>query len=275
MDCPQPSGSCGLAGSGICNARIAGRHGWDSGASKDQRATQNQPQRVCLELGNGPRGCRGESVFSPLIRFGTHESRVCLRSPRANRDPILPGINIGRSFPFPDDSGPCAAGKRYEPVPSGGFAIHNGPDTYNHILMGDGVWYLLAGDKPRLRLLHRTGDSSYAELGILPGLGVGGRLRLAVANNGASKWLDQFESIDTQFAPGIAAWECSDQSLGVGLELETRPLIGVNGFIATATVHGDFAQAPHLTWAFEAIGDKNDSVELMKDFARLINPDLP
>ncbi|HEV2378975.1 MAG TPA: DUF4450 domain-containing protein [Terriglobia bacterium] len=188
--------------------------------------------------------------------------------------PILPGINIGRSFPFPDDSGPCGTGARYEPARGGGFAIINGPGTYNHILTGDGVWYVLAGDEPRLRLIHRTDEGSYAEPGILPGLGVGGSLRLAVTHKGESKWLDQVGSIHTRFAPGIASWKCDDEVLGLSLELEARPLVGVNGFIATASAHGDSTHALELTWAFGAIRDKNNRVELANDFARLSNPDL-
>ena len=188
--------------------------------------------------------------------------------------PILPGLNIGRSF-YEYDDDPPPKGKRYEPAKGGGFAIHNGPDTYNHAVNGEGVWYLLAGDKPRLKLLHRTGEGGYAEPGILPGLGVDGRLRLAVASHGTSKWLDQFQSIDTRFAPGAATWRCSDSALGVSLTLETRPLISVNGFVASASVNAQSADVPHLTWVFGAIREKHDSVELMKDFARLSNPALP
>jgi hypothetical protein len=194
---------------------------------------------------------------------------------RPSKIPVLPGLNIGRSFPFPDDSGPCDARECYVPAADGGFAIHNGHGTYNHILMGDGVWYLLAGDKPRVRMLHRTGEGSYAEPGILPGLGVGGRMRLGVAIGSSFKWLDQFDSIDTRFAPGATTWGCDDPSLGMSLKLEARPLIGVNGFIATATSATDSAQLAQLTWAFGAVRDTNDEVELAEDFARLRHPDLP
>lgn len=201
------------------------------------------------------------------IEFGDAPLQPC-------KIPVLPGLNIGRSFPFPDDSGPCDGSKLYGPAPGGGFAIHNGPDTYNHILMGDGAWYLLAGDKPRVRMLHRTGEGSYAEPGLLPGLGVGGRLRLGVTSDGTFKWLDQFESIDTRFAPGLASWDCTDRTLGASLKLEIRPLIGANGFIATTTLPADSSEAPQLTWAFGAVRDKNNVVELNQDCALLSNPDL-
>ena len=188
--------------------------------------------------------------------------------------PVLPGLNIGRSFYFLDDA-PPVKGKRYEPAKGGGFAIHNGPDTYNHILMGEGVWYLLAGDKPRLRLLHRTGEGGYAKPGILPDLGVDGRLRLAVAAGGAIKWLDQFDSIGTRFAPGVVTWRCSDKTLGITVELDARPLITSNGFIASASIPADSRAPLRLSWAFGGIQEKGDLVELKMNYARLSNPALP
>lgn len=187
--------------------------------------------------------------------------------------PVLPGLNIGRSF-YEYDDNPPANGKRYVPAELGGFAIHNGPDAYNHILMGDGVWYLLVGDKPRLQMLHRTGEGSYAKPGILPDLGTGGRLRLAVACDGTVKWLDQFESIGTRFAPGVAIWRCSDEVFGLSLELKASPLIASNGFIASAKLRSDSARAMSLIWAFGGIKEAGDLVALKDSYARLSNPAL-
>jgi hypothetical protein len=187
--------------------------------------------------------------------------------------PVLPGLNIGRSF-YEYDDNPPASGKRYAPAEGGGFAIHNGPDTYNHTLMGDGVWYLLVGDKPRLKMLHRTGEGSYATPGILPDLGTGGRLRLAVSCGGTTKWLDQFDSIDTQFATRIATWRCRDAAFDLSLQLEASPLIASNGFIVSATLRSDSSRAVSLSWAFGGIKERGDSVELKGSYARLTNPAL-
>jgi len=219
-------------------------------------------------LPGGTLAVNGEPQARPVKVEFSHKPQ----SP--SRIPLQPGLNIGRSFYFYDDE-PPRPGKRYELAEEGGYTIRNGPDTYNHILMGEGVWYLLVGDKPRFRLFHRTGEGSYAKPGILPDLGVDGRLRVAIAAHDKLKWLDQFDCVDTHFDLGVATWKCSDASIGPSIELTARVLISCNAFIATVTPSSDSASPLHVVWAFGGIRDKGDAVELKRDYARLSNPALP
>jgi hypothetical protein len=227
-------------------------------------------RRLALLLAGSTCGvawCDEPQERAPKLEF-SHEPQA------PSQIPLQPGLNIGRSF-YSYDEDPPRPGKRYEPADDGGYTIHNGPDTYNHILMGEGVWYLLVGDKPRFRLFHRTGEGSYAQPGILPDLGVDGRLRLAITARGKLKWLDQFDSIDTHFAPGVATWHCSDAAVGANIELSVRALISWNGFIATLKARSDSADHVGVTWALGGIQDKGNAVEPKTNYARLSNSALP
>lgn len=222
----------------------------------------------CVAVAGGP--ASGEPNVARTVQVMLEASHgPC----RPDRIPLLPGLNIGRTF-YEFGSDPPRA-KRYEPAENGGYKIHNGPDSYNHILMGDGVWLLLAGDKPRVKMRHRTGDGGYARPGIVPGLGVGGQLRVAIRAREQRRWLDEFDSIETRFAPGMAQWCCTDNSLGVRLVFEARPLISWNGFIATVEML-TVAEVPHsVIWAIGQIRDHGDHIELRSGYARLANPALP
>ena len=51
--------------------------------------------------------------------------------------------------------------------------------------MGDGVWYLHAGDRPALRLAHRPyWPNSYIKPDLIPGLGISGDLYFAALTDG-------------------------------------------------------------------------------------------
>jgi hypothetical protein len=187
--------------------------------------------------------------------------------------PIVPSLNIGRSFFSYDDDAP-PKGKRYEPAAGGGYGIHNGPDAYNYLLVGDGVWSLAGGDKPILGLRHRSPINSYATPALLPDLGVGGRFRLHVRVGDRSKWLDEFESIDTRLTPGVATWRCRDPTFALTVGLEAHPLISCNGFIVSARIASEVSRPIRLTWAFGRIGETGDVVELRKNYALVKNPQL-
>lgn len=187
--------------------------------------------------------------------------------------PLLPGLNIGRSF-YEFGSDPPGR-KQYEPAEGGGFKVHNGADSYNRILMGDGVWFLSAGDKPCLRMQHRTGDGGYARPGILPGLGVDGHMRVAIRAGDRRRWLDEFESIETRFAPGLAQWRCTEGTLGLRVDFETRPLISCNGFAATIDVLTTTEEPLAVIWAVGHIRDDGDVIDLEPGYTRILNPALP
>src|SRR5208282_6783443 len=106
-------------------------------------------RRVALLFATAPRrvGLSAEPQGQPVKVEFSHKPQA------PSRIPLAPGLNIARSFFFYEDA-PPRKGKRYDCAEGGGYAIHNGPDVYNHILMGEGVWYLMVGDKPRFKLFH-------------------------------------------------------------------------------------------------------------------------
>ncbi|MHC4475535.1 MAG: hypothetical protein ACYTEL_07810 [Planctomycetota bacterium] len=113
--------------------------------------------------------------------------------------PILPCLNAGRSMFFGPIPSPARQGD-YEPI-DGGYFKHNGDGAFNYIITS-GAWLLKAGDKPRISITLRPARGGYASPVILPGPGVEGQLRPAVRAGGQTKWLDQFDSIDTFLSPG-------------------------------------------------------------------------
>ncbi len=193
---------------------------------------------------------------------------------RPSSIPVLSGFNVGRSF-YDYNRGARAAGKHYERADDESFIIHNGPDSFNHVLMGEGVWYLRAGDKPHIRLSHRSYQPySGIKPDLVPGLGIGGHLRIAVTSEDKTKWLEEFDSIDTKFSPGSTTWHCSDMELNTTIELTLNPLIKSNGFIATARASSEENREITLTWEFGRVGEKDDSIVLKKNYAQLSNPRL-
>ena len=65
---------------------------------------------------------------------------------RPRRVPLLPGLDVGRSYY--DYHSHRGSPKRYRSDGPDTIAISDGPDLFNQVLMGDGAWYLHAGDRP-------------------------------------------------------------------------------------------------------------------------------
>ena len=185
--------------------------------------------------------------------------------------PIVPDLNAGRSMY--GEIGRLAKPGDYEPTGDGGFRKHNGPRAFNYIVTS-GAWWLHVGDKPRVSMALRMARGAYAQPALLPGLGVAGQLRIAVTCGEKTKWLDLFDSIDAILEPGAGRWRCSDKELGVALDLEARPFIGVYGFGATAKLTGEEPKEAQIVWVFGKLGGKPDSVEIRNDCARLSTPGL-
>jgi hypothetical protein len=194
--------------------------------------------------------------------------------------PILPALNVGRSFyglggEVYDSGDVPNIGKRYERVDDESLTIYNGPDSFNQVLMGDGVWYLHIGDKPKLKLSHRCySGSSYIKPDLIPDLGIGGELNIAVCVENRIKRLENFNSIKTVFSSGSATWKCFDSELNVTIELMVNPLIKTNGFIASLKANSQEKKDVTLIWEFGQIGEKNDSIVLKKNYAQFSNPNM-
>jgi hypothetical protein len=169
--------------------------------------------------------------------------------------------------------GQPAPGQGYQPVDCDSFLCRNGTNSFNYLITS-GVWWLQAGEQPRLLMTLRTGSGAYAQPALLPDLGVGGQLRVFVSTGGARKWLDKFETIDAVLAPGSARWLCHDKALGLTANLQAYPLINRFGFITTASILSDTSKDVTLTWAFGRVGSDDDAVQLKRNYAEVSSPKM-
>ena len=127
---------------------------------------------------------------------------------RPRRVPLLPGLNVGRSYYDYHSYGGTT--KRYRSAGPDAIAINDGPDLFNQVLMGDGVWYLHAGDRPALRLAHRPyWPNSYIKPDLIPGLGVSGDLYFAALTGAGEVPLHLRARVEARFSPGEAQWTCT------------------------------------------------------------------
>ena len=138
---------------------------------------------------------------------------------RPSRVPVLPGLNVGRSYYDYHSYG--GTPKRYRSAGPDAIAIADGPDLFNQVLMGDGAWYLLAGDRPALRLAHRPyWPNSYIKPDLIPGLGIAGDLSFTALTGGGGVPLHVRARVEARFSPGEAQWCCSMPPPG---ESDARP----------------------------------------------------
>ena len=165
---------------------------------------------------------------------------------RPRRVPELPGLNVGRSY-YDHDTYRGAA-KRYRCAGPDSIAISDGPDLFNQVLMGDGAWYLHAGDLPALRLAHRPyWPNSYIKPDLIPGLGISGDLYFTAIAGGREVPLHRGAGVEARFSPGEARWRCRLPATGAELTVRARPLVSTNGCVVLA--EGDAALAVRLDLA--------------------------
>ena len=127
---------------------------------------------------------------------------------RPRRVPLLPGLNVGRSYY--DYHSYRGSPKRYRSDGPDTIAISDGPDLFNQVLMGDGAWYLHAGDRPALRLAHRPyWPNSYIKPDLIPGLGISGDLYFAALTDAGEVPLHLRTRVEARFSPGQAEWACT------------------------------------------------------------------
>ncbi len=149
--------------------------------------------------------------------------------------PILSGLPVEKPLFGGQPVGRPVPGNGYKPIGQDSFQVHNGPGRHDFILT-TGMWWLRVGDRPRMSLELRRGHGAYAEPALLPGLALSGELRMAVKVGEKQKFLDKFRSIDAVLSPGSVLWRCSDDGLGLKVELQAAPFVSPWGFLATAKV---------------------------------------
>lgn len=142
----------------------------------------------------------------------------------------------------------------YEPAEEG-YRMVNGK---SHPLQGSHHQHWLiyqnnrihVGDRPIINIRVIGGSFMYGTYDSFPITGIGlkdavqnstdsfslGAARLAVYCGSKTKWLDEFEHIETTYKAGFAEWICRDESLGAKIKIQTRPNISARGFICKIQV---------------------------------------
>ena len=110
--------------------------------------------------------------------------------------PVIPSLS--RKIPYyPGGMISRAAGPGdYQPYDEGAFIKTNGKSELTYVIT-TGVWRLMVGDKPIIGLDLRNTNGAYARPGILPHLGVKGKIRLQVSTKKSKKYLEDFTKITT------------------------------------------------------------------------------
>ena len=191
---------------------------------------------------------------------------------RPSRVELLEGLNVGRN-PFGSRGLPRAPREGdYEPIYGDSFIRHNGDGVYNFMIT-TGSWWLRVGDKPRMLIDIRSDRGAYAQPGLLPDIGVSGKFRLSVTVENQTRFVDEFDSIETVLSPGSVAWTCIDESLGLTVKMKAHQFIDWFGFVVTAEISADADKEVTLSWQVDEadhIADQADYAEFSSDkYARI------
>ncbi|HBE40322.1 MAG TPA: hypothetical protein DDW27_03815 [Bacteroidales bacterium] len=138
----------------------------------------------------------------------------------------------------------------YQPSGNGSFVKKNGKSELTYVIT-TGAWRLLVGDKPVIGLDQRITGGAYARPGLMPGLGVKGKIRLQVSDGKTSKNLEDFSGITVILSAGTTKWLCEDQNMKLKVLLKVHPFKEDFGFALTAEVESQKQQQIHLDWRFE------------------------
>ena len=94
--------------------------------------------------------------------------------------PVIPSLSRNTPYYFGGMVGRAVNQTDYQPYNEGAFIKTNGKSEQTYVIT-TGVWRLLVGDKPVIGLDLRNTSGAYASPGILPHLGVKGKIRLQVS----------------------------------------------------------------------------------------------
>lgn len=171
-------------------------------------------------------------------------------------------VPLSRSTPYFDGGmmGSAANDTDYQPYGEGGFIKKNGSSEGKYVIT-TGVWKLLAGDKPIVRLALRDTGSAYAKPAILPHLGVNGKIRLQLSSGKIKKFLDEFSSITTILLAGAPQWICEDKRMNIKVTLTAHAFLEAYGCAVTATIESPVPNNIQLNWHYsDATFVKDSSV---------------
>jgi hypothetical protein len=140
----------------------------------------------------------------------------------------------------------------YQPADDGAFIKKNGKSE-RIFSITTGVWRMLVGDKPVVGIDQRSLGGAYARPGLMPYLGVNGKIRLQVSNGKISKNLEDFTTITSTLAAGEPRWVCEDNNLKLKVILTAYPFTEDFGIAMTAQVESDTKQEVELEWHYENV----------------------
>ena len=170
--------------------------------------------------------------------------------------PVVPSLSQGKPYfdkgfqmvlrlPGKDD---------YQPSGDGAFIKKDGKSERSYVIT-TGVWRLLVGDKPIVGIDQRADASGgYARPGLMPNLGVKGKVRLKISDGKIKKNLEDFTNITTTLAAGEPRWLCEDTNLKLRVMLTAHPFTEDFGFALTAQVESQKQQQVELEWYYEDAG---------------------
>jgi hypothetical protein len=164
--------------------------------------------------------------------------------------PVIPSLSRNTPYYFGGMFGRAVNQTDYQPYNEGAFIKTNGKSEQTYVIT-TGVWRLLVGDKPVIGLDQRNTGGAYARPGILPHLGVKGKIRLQVITKGAKKYLEDFTKVTTILSAGEPKWVCEDNDLKVKVTLTAHAFLEDYGCAVIAQVESKNKKQVELTWYYE------------------------
>jgi len=181
--------------------------------------------------------------------------------------PVIPSLSRKTPYFFGGMIGRATNESDYQPYIEGSFIKTNGKSEQTYVIT-TGVWRLLVGDKPVIGLDLRNTRGSYAGPGILPHLGVKGKIRLLVICKGHEKYLENFTKITTILSAGEPRWICEDNLLNVKVTLTAHAFLEDFGCALIAQVESKNKDKVELDWYYEnanLVKDASDYTEFSWD----------
>ena len=165
--------------------------------------------------------------------------------------PIVPALSQDKPYYDGGQYGRAVQDTDYQPGGNGTFIKENGRQVENYLIT-TGVWRLLVGDKPVIGLSTRLTSGAYARPGLMPNIGVNGRIRLKIRNGNTEKWLEDFTKIRTTLKAGEAQWNCEDDKLNLSIILTVYHFIDEYGCGLTAQIESKKSQKADIEWYYES-----------------------
>jgi len=166
--------------------------------------------------------------------------------------PVVPSLSQKNPYFFGGLDSRVATKDDYQPSGDGAFIKENGKSELRYSQStGTGVWRLLVGDKPIVGLAFRSTSGAYASPGIMPNLGVTGKIRLIVSKGNIQKNLENFARIKAILSAGEPHWLCEDDELQIKILLTAHIFLEDYGCALNVKVESQKQAQINLEWKYE------------------------